>query len=487
MTLLGYSTGEDTGAGWNRQTIADTRRGFEAAVRARSGLPSSWHTAANRRHYYDITASFPPSGTSGALGNIANDITDQVLPIVTVKVGPPYTWAQMGAAATGQAIWTDANNWAQDIADWQDLHRGIGKWGCSFALYFHHEPEGDARTAATSGATTFAQGTANWRAACEKLYAILVANGVSIWKGTNSGQTTQEGCMIGMINLTAGPFATRPPSTTSDTSTEVPNGPFMFSGLTAINNGFFPDNWDWGNDNITHPSCDVYNRPAQWGAAEWYYNLNFGSWWTRRRAFMEARHPWLPCILETGTEAVSAFTTFPTNRGWPIGLATTVPNWFRNMANYVNTTSFPWWLICMWDSIANYDMRIDKQLADWQCWVDEIIPHAAWLDAPPVPPPTISSFLPLAGPVQTLVAIVGTNLLGTTIVRLNGQPCAFTVNSDTQVTAEVPTAAASGLFQVVTPTGSASSATAYTVTTVPLPPTFHPGVVSPHTRIRSNF
>jgi uncharacterized repeat protein (TIGR03803 family) len=77
--------------------------------------------------------------------------------------------------------------------------------------------------------------------------------------------------------------------------------------------------------------------------------------------------------------------------------------------------------------------------------------------------PTITSFSPAGGPVGTPVTITGTGLMQATKVAFNGKSASFTVNSDTQITATVPTGATTGKIMVTTPGGSASSATTFTV------------------------
>jgi len=77
--------------------------------------------------------------------------------------------------------------------------------------------------------------------------------------------------------------------------------------------------------------------------------------------------------------------------------------------------------------------------------------------------PTIASFSPPSGPVGTPVTITGTGLMQTTAVTFNGTSATFTVNSDTQVTATVPTGATTGRISIVTPGGTANSATSFTV------------------------
>jgi len=78
--------------------------------------------------------------------------------------------------------------------------------------------------------------------------------------------------------------------------------------------------------------------------------------------------------------------------------------------------------------------------------------------------PTITSFTPAAGPVGQEVVITGMSLSQTTAVKFGGiAATAFTVNSNTQVTATVPVGAVTGKISLSTPGGGASTATAFTV------------------------
>jgi uncharacterized repeat protein (TIGR03803 family) len=78
--------------------------------------------------------------------------------------------------------------------------------------------------------------------------------------------------------------------------------------------------------------------------------------------------------------------------------------------------------------------------------------------------PQITSFAPPSGPVETVVTITGVSLTQTTKVTFGGVAAAsVTVNSDTQVTATVPTGAKTGKIVITTHGGSASSATNFTV------------------------
>ncbi|MFN8490884.1 MAG: CHAT domain-containing protein [Caldilineaceae bacterium] len=82
---------------------------------------------------------------------------------------------------------------------------------------------------------------------------------------------------------------------------------------------------------------------------------------------------------------------------------------------------------------------------------------------PAVLPPTISSFSPISGRPRTQIAIIGANLLATTAVTLNGAPAPFKVLSNTLIRVEVLLSAKTGRLQVITPGGTAVSASDFTV------------------------
>jgi uncharacterized repeat protein (TIGR03803 family) len=77
--------------------------------------------------------------------------------------------------------------------------------------------------------------------------------------------------------------------------------------------------------------------------------------------------------------------------------------------------------------------------------------------------PTATTFTPSKGPVDTLVTITGTGLEQTTGVTFNGASATFTVVSDTEVTATVPTGATTGTIAVTTKGGSVTTTKKFTV------------------------
>ncbi len=71
-------------------------------------------------------------------------------------------------------------------------------------------------------------------------------------------------------------------------------------------------------------------------------------------------------------------------------------------------------------------------------------------------PPTITTVIPGSGPVGSQQTIKGANFIDVTAVTFNGVASTFTVDSPTQISATVPSGAASGSLVVTTPGGSAS-------------------------------
>jgi len=89
--------------------------------------------------------------------------------------------------------------------------------------------------------------------------------------------------------------------------------------------------------------------------------------------------------------------------------------------------------------------------------------------------PSISSFAPGTGPVETEVTITGNNFSGATTVTFNGLPAAsFFIDSNTQIRATVPVGATAGKIVIANAVGSTSFATDFIVTATPEITSFTP-------------
>jgi hypothetical protein len=77
--------------------------------------------------------------------------------------------------------------------------------------------------------------------------------------------------------------------------------------------------------------------------------------------------------------------------------------------------------------------------------------------------PTVDAFTPASGPSGTQVVITGQSYADVSVVKFNGVSATFTIDSATQVTATVPTGAATGPISVTNPKGTALSVDPFTV------------------------
>jgi hypothetical protein len=98
-------------------------------------------------------------------------------------------------------------------------------------------------------------------------------------------------------------------------------------------------------------------------------------------------------------------------------------------------------------------------------------------------PPTIASFTPAAGPVNTKVTINGTAFTGVSSVKFNGKTASFNVLSSTQLTANVSGGTTTGKIVVTTAGGTATSATNFVVAVPPTVTGFTPGSGVPGTSV----
>ncbi|HYM81864.1 MAG TPA: IPT/TIG domain-containing protein, partial [Candidatus Limnocylindria bacterium] len=103
-----------------------------------------------------------------------------------------------------------------------------------------------------------------------------------------------------------------------------------------------------------------------------------------------------------------------------------------------------------------------------------------------LPPPAITFFTPVTGPVGAEVTVHGLRFTGASSVKFNGVAATFTVDSDTLLRATVPVAASSGPISVTSSTGTGTSAASFTVINPPTIASFTPtsGAVGAEVTVR---
>jgi len=93
-----------------------------------------------------------------------------------------------------------------------------------------------------------------------------------------------------------------------------------------------------------------------------------------------------------------------------------------------------------------------------------VAPDLGWFERQATnQPPSISGFTPSSGAPGSSVTISGSGFTGASVVRFNGLSAAFSIVSDSQITATVPSAATTGPIRVTGPAGSSTSAASFTV------------------------
>jgi hypothetical protein len=91
-------------------------------------------------------------------------------------------------------------------------------------------------------------------------------------------------------------------------------------------------------------------------------------------------------------------------------------------------------------------------------------PPSTLVESGSFPPPSMTSFSPSSGSVETVVTIHGTNLQDATAVKFNGTAATIKKDSATKIKVTVPTGATSGQIEVTDPGGTVTSSSSFTVT-----------------------
>ena len=114
--------------------------------------------------------------------------------------------------------------------------------------------------------------------------------------------------------------------------------------------------------------------------------------------------------------------------------------------------------------IAHFEWRGEVVMDQPSSSYNGAAPDLGWVEREATnQPPSISGFTPTSGAPGSTVTISGSGFTGATVVRFNGLSAAFSIVSDTRITATVPSGASTGPIRVIGPGGTSTSATSFTV------------------------
>ncbi|MCG8604962.1 IPT/TIG domain-containing protein, partial [bacterium] len=92
-----------------------------------------------------------------------------------------------------------------------------------------------------------------------------------------------------------------------------------------------------------------------------------------------------------------------------------------------------------------------------------------------IDPPVVTSFSPLTGSIGTLVTLSGSGFSGALEIAFNGTPAStFTIESDSEIRAEIPAGAVTGIISVTNSAGTGVSASDFAVVFIPSLSSFTP-------------
>ena len=253
--------------------------------------------------------------------------------------------------------------------------------------------------------------------------------------GTRTGGSGGNGLVIVSPTLWANPITGTNPSATNPYNTgNVTNPNITVSGI-SFGSGLIASN---ANDRFTASGFNVgstlrtdeyfeFSITPQLG-----YQVNLNSFY-----YTAERNSNGPQVLQLRS-SLDGFTSnigTPTIPGSTVSLSATI---YQNIANTITFRLYPYNASSAAGTLSINDFFFFGT-AD--------------------PAPHISSFSPLticnSGSEQ--VVITGLNFTGATSVTIDGAAASFVVNSNTQITATVPSTATSGVISITTPSGFANS------------------------------
>ena len=239
--------------------------------------PITFAWGGNRTHYLNNMET--TNQVSGAV--MTDDFNKNRLPMIGSH--STASWAAVGSAARGtggnggSTIYQNLYDRGVEIKNWQDAHRGQGKWGATFAWTYDHEQNDDGAGA-------------DWLSGMRNIIEIWKEAGVVLWDGENNFATTTEGLMPG-ICLKAGRFAD-------------PDDIFEFWPNTGTGDAA------WADQNLVFYAPDMYNGSAN--LAYWPPATLFDPLRTRMQAKAASQaalgRPYLQMYYEHACAELSHFT-----------------------------------------------------------------------------------------------------------------------------------------------------------------------------------
>jgi hypothetical protein len=216
---------------------------------------------------------------------------------------------------------------------------------------FHHEPN-------VNGNQGEAGTPAEWRAAYEQVITRWQNRGVTLWSGSQDGETTTEGLML------CGPI--------------LVGGAYSGGNIHTNYDTFWPTNWTWGNTNLVASAMDGYNQGPVWRTFQEVQGghpsrQGYKSWSDAKRITQNnAGRVHFQTIWETGTKERTAAPYSSNSAAWTAtGLAATKANWIENMRDYIVSDWPDLFALTWFDSQGpNGAWLIDTSQASWDKWVE---------------------------------------------------------------------------------------------------------------------
>ena len=321
------------GVVWDRTTGDYTPENMEDQIETDASI-SGYRKGVERRKYLDLNTNVP-CNDDGLGGRWLRDQAEGRMILCSQKFGSGQYWGNVASGAQDARLRVLGDQYAA----YQDDVRGTNKHGANMLWVPHHEPNVNGNQGESGTREEF-------RAMYQHIIEVFISRGVTIWEGTQAGETTTEGLML------CGPVLV------ANTS----------GSPVSIWNDWWPTNWSWGNEYLVASGMDGYNQAPQNGGVWRTFQevvgghpskAGYKSWSDAKKASQNAQgRVHFQTIWETGCREASASATAVSAPWTATGLSRTKANWMENMRDYI---------VASWDDL--YALT----------WFDSQGPNGAWL------------------------------------------------------------------------------------------------------------